>query len=44
LPYYMKIYLFTLYKSVHEMAYDALKEKGINVVPWRICALINLNF
>jgi hypothetical protein len=44
LPCHMKISFIALYNYVHEMAYDALKEKGINVAPRRTCALISLNF
>ncbi|TYI84645.1 hypothetical protein E1A91_D05G379700v1 [Gossypium mustelinum] len=34
LPDYMKIYYHALYNSVNEMAFDTLKEQGINVIPF----------
>ncbi|CAK9178942.1 unnamed protein product [Ilex paraguariensis] len=32
-PYYMKLCFLALYNTVNEMAYDTLKDKGINVIP-----------
>ncbi|MBA0624885.1 hypothetical protein Godav_010163, partial [Gossypium davidsonii] len=34
LPDYMKIYYHALYNSINEMAFDTLKEQGINVIPF----------
>ncbi|XP_030935583.1 myrcene synthase, chloroplastic-like [Quercus lobata] len=34
LPDYMKTSFFALYNSVNEMAFDTLKEQGINIVPY----------
>ncbi|MBA0577166.1 hypothetical protein Golob_027568, partial [Gossypium lobatum] len=34
LPDYMKIYYHALYNSVNEMAFDTLKEQGIDVIPF----------
>lgn len=33
LPDYMKISFLALYNTVNEMAYENLKEQGVNVVP-----------
>ncbi|KAA3453118.1 terpene synthase 10-like isoform X1 [Gossypium australe] len=34
LPDYMKIFYHALYNSINEMAFDTLKEQGINVIPF----------
>ncbi|XP_017640902.1 terpene synthase 10-like [Gossypium arboreum] len=34
LPDYMKIYYHALYNSVNEMAFDTIKEQGIDVIPF----------
>ncbi|KAB2086720.1 hypothetical protein ES319_A04G053300v1, partial [Gossypium barbadense] len=34
LPNYMKIYYHALYNSINEMAFDTLKEHGIDVIPF----------
>ncbi|KAI5658391.1 hypothetical protein M9H77_27184 [Catharanthus roseus] len=34
LPDYMKICYFALYNAVNEMAYEALKEQGDNIIPY----------
>ncbi|MBA0672339.1 hypothetical protein Goklo_025259, partial [Gossypium klotzschianum] len=34
LPNYMKIYYHALYNSINEMAFDSLKEQGIDVIPF----------
>ena len=34
LPDYMKTSFFALHNSVNEMAFDTLKEQGINIVPY----------
>jgi len=34
LPNYMKLYFFALYNSVNEMAYDILKNQGIDILPY----------
>nr|BAS30549.1 isoprene synthase [Casuarina equisetifolia] len=33
LPYYMKICFLTLHNSINEIAYDILRERGVNVIP-----------
>ena len=34
LPDYMKTSFFALHNSVNEMAFDTLKEQGVNIVPY----------
>lgn len=34
LPYYMKLCFPVLHNSINDMAFDALKEKGVHVIPY----------
>ncbi|KAI5389949.1 Tricyclene synthase tps4 [Lathyrus oleraceus] len=38
LPEYMKIFFLALYNTVNELAYDALKEKGHDILPYLVKA------
>ena len=33
LPHYMKLCFLSLYNSVNEMAYDILKDQGVDILP-----------
>lgn len=39
LPEYMKIFFLALYNTVNELAYDALKEKGHDILPYLVKAV-----
>ncbi|KAL5056440.1 hypothetical protein RYX36_037122, partial [Vicia faba] len=42
LPEYMKIFFLALYNTVNELAYDALKENGHDILPYLVKAWSNM--
>lgn len=44
LPGYMKVCYLVLFNTVADIAYNVLKEQGINVIPYLKKSVIKLNF
>ncbi|KAG5551781.1 hypothetical protein RHGRI_010010 [Rhododendron griersonianum] len=42
LPDYMKLCFLALYNTTNEMAYDILKQKGVNIIPYSTRAWVDL--